>query len=185
GTDSTAPTEAVPGDTYTAAATGGGSGNPVTFSSTTTTVCRLDGSTVTLDAPGTCTIAADQAAGNGFRAAQRVTQDIAVSTISTNVELSLDLDTIYDGQSASATAEVTVAAGTLAAAGGTVQFAVDGIDVGDAVAIDADGRATSPELMGEVGTNEVTATYEPRSEEHTSELQSRENLVCRLRLEKK
>src|SRR5690606_3918586 len=26
---------------------------------------------------------------------------------------------------------------------------------------------------------------EPRSEEHTSELQSRENLVCRLRLEKK
>src|SRR6266511_6060732 len=34
-----------------------------------------------------------------------------------------------------------------------------------------------PELKGPV--------FEPRSEEHTSELQSRENLVCRLLLEKK
>src|SRR5690606_41957219 len=32
---------------------------------------------------------------------------------------------------------------------------------------------------------ERTAVPEPRSEEHTSELQSRENLVCRLLLEKK
>src|SRR5690606_41367186 len=31
----------------------------------------------------------------------------------------------------------------------------------------------------------MTATPPPRSEEHTSELQSRENLVCRLLLEKK
>src|SRR5690606_39755200 len=29
------------------------------------------------------------------------------------------------------------------------------------------------------------SSFEPRSEEHTSELQSRENLVCRLLLEKK
>src|SRR5436309_12432815 len=34
------------------------------------------------------------------------------------------------------------------------------------------------------GTNPVTSE-ETRSEEHTSELQSRENLVCRLLLEKK
>src|SRR5690606_39340158 len=33
--------------------------------------------------------------------------------------------------------------------------------------------------------NEVMAEYFARSEEHTSELQSRENLVCRLLLEKK
>src|SRR5690606_41199113 len=31
----------------------------------------------------------------------------------------------------------------------------------------------------------VRISFEPRSEEHTSELQSRENLVCRLLLEKK
>src|SRR5690606_41101405 len=31
----------------------------------------------------------------------------------------------------------------------------------------------------------IPARFSPRSEEHTSELQSRENLVCRLLLEKK
>src|SRR6266511_4585937 len=36
-----------------------------------------------------------------------------------------------------------------------------------------------------VGACDVTATLAARSEEHTSELQSRENLVCRLLLEKK
>src|SRR5690606_39681752 len=39
-------------------------------------------------------------------------------------------------------------------------------------------------IMGEVGAAGQYA-YVPRSEEHTSELQSRENLVCRLLLEKK
>src|SRR5690606_41888559 len=36
-----------------------------------------------------------------------------------------------------------------------------------------------------VTTDQLTQIYGPRSEEHTSELQSRENLVCRLLLEKK
>src|SRR5690606_40832899 len=35
------------------------------------------------------------------------------------------------------------------------------------------------------GAEEVVAAIQARSEEHTSELQSRENLVCRLLLEKK
>src|SRR5690606_41816689 len=35
------------------------------------------------------------------------------------------------------------------------------------------------------GCAAVVGRYEPRSEEHTSELQSREKLVCRLLLEKK
>src|SRR6202043_3125630 len=37
-------------------------------------------------------------------------------------------------------------------------------------------------IRGTIGTD---LRLEPRSEEHTSELQSRENLVCRLLLEKK
>src|SRR5688572_31629988 len=36
-----------------------------------------------------------------------------------------------------------------------------------------------------LGGGERHALYEPRSEEHTSELQSQSNLVCRLLLEKK
>src|SRR5207302_6087200 len=38
---------------------------------------------------------------------------------------------------------------------------------------------------GNEGEREAKLIREPRSEEHTSELQSRENLVCRLLLEKK
>src|SRR5690606_39167698 len=34
-------------------------------------------------------------------------------------------------------------------------------------------------------SNNLSSVFPPRSEEHTSELQSRENLVCRLLLEKK
>src|SRR5207302_8266857 len=39
-------------------------------------------------------------------------------------------------------------------------------------------------LVSEMTDTQTTATLVNRSEEHTSELQSRENLVCRLLLEK-
>src|SRR5690606_39933102 len=46
------------------------------------------------------------------------------------------------------------------------------------------GRRALPELVGELPVRVVPAAGgEGRSEEHTSELQSRENLVCRLLLE--
>src|SRR5690606_42159558 len=47
-------------------------------------------------------------------------------------------------------------------------------------------RIVHRELRGQVGYDLVKVhDLAPRSEEHTSELQSRENLVCRLLLEKK
>src|SRR5690606_41898516 len=46
------------------------------------------------------------------------------------------------------------------------------------------GFVITVELVREVGCQDGLA-HSPRSEEHTSELQSRENLVCRLLLEKK
>src|SRR5690606_41939049 len=58
------------------------------------------------------------------------------------------------------------------------QFAVDLIiDTGD---ISDHGTKAENKFVEEIGTLGV-----PRSEEHTSELQSREKLVCRLLLEKK
>src|SRR5690606_41728481 len=45
------------------------------------------------------------------------------------------------------------------------------------------GRSASPPRPSRPGSD--NATTHDRSEEHTSELQSRENLVCRLLLEKK
>src|SRR5436309_11418980 len=42
-----------------------------------------------------------------------------------------------------------------------------------------------PSVSRECARGRTLACLSPRSEEHTSELQSRENLVCRLLLEKK
>src|SRR5207302_3924419 len=47
--------------------------------------------------------------------------------------------------------------------------------------LDAAAKAEIDHILRE----EITVPVGPRSEEHTSELQSRENLVCRLLLEKK
>ena len=75
---STPPSPALLGGTYAVAATGGGSGNPVVFSSLTPLVCSVAGGTVSLDAVGACTIAADQAAGSGYAAAPQATQTFNV-----------------------------------------------------------------------------------------------------------
>jgi hypothetical protein len=62
----------------TISATGGASGNPVTFSSTTPSVCSVDGNSVTPLAAGTCTIAADQAGNTGYLAAPQVSQSVMI-----------------------------------------------------------------------------------------------------------
>ena len=72
----------VAGGTGTVSATGGASGNPVTFTSTTTSVCTVsgtNGSTVTGVAPGACTIAADQAGNANYDAAPQVTQNFSIA----------------------------------------------------------------------------------------------------------
>jgi len=77
----TAPTITV-GGTGTVTATGGGSGNPVTFTSQTTGVCTnggTNGSTITGVTAGTCTIAADQAGNASYNAAPQVTQSFSIA----------------------------------------------------------------------------------------------------------
>ncbi|CAK0740693.1 hypothetical protein CCP3SC15_100039 [Gammaproteobacteria bacterium] len=69
------------GGTTTVSATGGASGNPVTFSSTTPSVCTVSGSTVTGIAAGTCTIAANQAGNTNYSAAAQATQNISVNIV--------------------------------------------------------------------------------------------------------
>jgi hypothetical protein len=72
------------GATATITATGGGSGNPIVFTSNTPTVCSVAAAsattgTVTGIIVGTCTIAANQAASAAFSAATAVTQTINVT----------------------------------------------------------------------------------------------------------
>src|SRR5690606_39642153 len=50
---------------------------------------------------------------------------------------------------------------------------------------DLDEIKAKKDALQEIVQNLSMKLYEERSEEHTSELQSRENLVCRLLLEKK
>lgn len=76
---SSPPSPALTGGTYNVTATGGASGNAVTFSSLTVGVCTVSASTVSLIAIGNCTVAANQAAGNGYTAAAQATQTFTVS----------------------------------------------------------------------------------------------------------
>jgi outer membrane protein OmpA-like peptidoglycan-associated protein len=75
------PTSPLVGTTYTVLATGGGSGNPVTYTrdSSSTSGCSVNAATgvVSLSSPaGTCVIDANQSAGNGYSAAPQVQQTV-------------------------------------------------------------------------------------------------------------
>ncbi|MDD2775368.1 MAG: lectin like domain-containing protein [Gallionella sp.] len=63
-------------------ATGGASGNPVTFTSLTPTICSVVGNTVTGIAVGSCSIAANQAGNSTFAAASQVTQNVNIGVAS-------------------------------------------------------------------------------------------------------
>ncbi len=67
------------GGTGTVSATGGGSGNPVIFTSQTTSKCTVSGTTVTGVSAGTCTIAANQAGSASFSAAPQVTLSFSIA----------------------------------------------------------------------------------------------------------
>jgi hypothetical protein len=77
---SSPPSAAIVGEAYTVSAAGGGSGNVVTFTSLAPAVCAVAGNAVSLNAGGTCTIAADQAGSAGYLAAPQVTQSFSVNT---------------------------------------------------------------------------------------------------------
>jgi uncharacterized repeat protein (TIGR01451 family) len=67
------------GGTFNVAATGGGSGNPVVFDSTTPSVCTISATTVTMLAAGHCALTADQAGNGNYAAAAQVTLDVTIN----------------------------------------------------------------------------------------------------------
>jgi sugar lactone lactonase YvrE len=84
-------------------ATGGASGNPVVFSSTTPAVCNVSGSAVTGVAGGTCTIAANQAGNATYSAAPEVTQSFSILPVAQTITFST-LPPLRVGTSVQATA---------------------------------------------------------------------------------
>ncbi len=73
---SIAPSDAAVGGSYTVAASGGGSGEPVAFSigSDSGSVCSIAGTTVTFTGRGGCRLLANQAGGNGYGPAPQAQQ---------------------------------------------------------------------------------------------------------------
>jgi hypothetical protein len=78
-----APATAKSGDSFTVAAAGGGSGNPVTFTVGAGSVCTLSGSTYTMTSnTGFCSVVANQAGNSAYAAAPQVTETVtAVKTV--------------------------------------------------------------------------------------------------------
>ena len=68
------------GRTATINAKGGDSGNPLRFSSSTTDICTVSGSTLTAVAAGTCTVTANQDGNDSFEAATSATLNVSVAT---------------------------------------------------------------------------------------------------------
>ena len=64
---------------FAISASGGASGNPVLFASTTPAVCRIDGSSVTMLSAGRCSLTANQAGNAQYQAAAQVTLDVDIT----------------------------------------------------------------------------------------------------------
>jgi len=76
--DPALPVEALIGTQLTVTATGGASGNPVTFSVLTPGTCALSGNVLSLTNVGACTVTADQAGGSEYEAAPQQSATVAV-----------------------------------------------------------------------------------------------------------
>ena len=112
---STAPANArVGGATYAPTATGGASGQPVTFTidGTATGVCSISGGVVSFSAVGTCIVDANQAGDGDYNAAPQKQQSFAVAkgdqTIAFTQPADLRFDQTPAALSATATSGLTV-----------------------------------------------------------------------------
>lgn len=94
------------------------SGLPVSYSVTTPAICSLAGTTVTMIATGTCTIAANQAGNVNFLAAPTVTQSVPLGALVSRTEIRSSANPAAFGAPVIFTATVTGAV----VPGGTVQF---------------------------------------------------------------
>jgi hypothetical protein len=153
---------ALPAKTYgdaplTVSATGGASGNAVTFGSRTPVVCSVSGNTVTILAAGTCTILASQADNNNYNAATNVNQSFAVAKAASTTTVTSSANPAGSGQNVTFTATVSSPAGTPT---GTVTFR-DGVSpitgCTDVALVAGQAACTTSTLT--VGAHSITADY--------------------------
>jgi hypothetical protein len=96
----------------------------------------------------------------GFGASYRTTQRIL--TYSTTTSLSAAEKVSQPGEWVAFTARVVPnGSGGLGPASGTVQFAVDGVNAGESVTVDAKGQATWETSHLKLGASQIMASYQP------------------------
>jgi hypothetical protein len=110
-------------------------------------------------AAGNRTVVANFVGGSGFTNSTSAPfiYSVAAVTASSTTNLALSAATVaYPG---TVTATATVTSGGAPVTGGTVQFTVDGANLGSPVALNASGVASSPAISRNAGTYTVSAVY--------------------------
>jgi hypothetical protein len=135
---SSRPASAVVGDTYQVSATGGGSGNAVTFSiDPTSTGCGVSATGLaTFTGAGTCQIDADQAGNSSYADAPRVSQSVVVGKAAQVLTLT---STPPAHPLVGGTYRIDASGG---GSGNPVTFSVDAASTGGACTVDATGLVT-------------------------------------------
>ena len=153
---STAPTSATYGSTYRPAATGGASGNAVTFTidSTATSICSISAGLVSMTGVGTCKVNANQASSTNYAAATQAQQSFTVAKVSQATTFTASLTTLNLGQSDTLTVTVTPGAT------GTVTFKdASNNSLCTTDALNSSGVASCSWTPTLAGIYEVTANY--------------------------
>ena len=124
------------GPTYSVSASGGGSANPVMFSSSNPFVCQVSGSTVSFVSGGTCTIDANQAGNASYAPARTTAQSFVVDPCTAPVFTSPDQAT------ATAGTPFTFTAATCHPLTGAPKFKATGLPPGLTLSGNGDNTAT-------------------------------------------
>ncbi len=144
------------------------SGLPVSISSNTPSICTVNGSLVTLVAPGDCSLTASQVGNGNYNPATPVNAVFTVTALGTSTTVTaVSPSSAVFGQPVSLTASVAASSGDTAP-GGQVQFTVGGKScqavLGNASGLTATASCTLNATTGFPGvgaSQTVVATYSP------------------------
>jgi hypothetical protein len=136
------------------------SGLPVSYAGSGTCAVTSAGN-VHLTGAGTCTVTASQS-GDASHNPATSQQTFAIDKATPATSISSSLIAAKLTQNVTFTATVTPPANTTAATG-TMQFRDDGVDIGPAVTLDANGTAAFSTAALTAGTHTITAVYSGNS----------------------
>ncbi|SDJ78006.1 Cadherin-like beta sandwich domain-containing protein [Pedobacter sp. ok626] len=158
-------------------ATGGGSGNPVTYTSSNHTVATVSGNAVTIVGVGTTMITASQAGNAAYNAAPNVPRLLTVGKGTATLSLS-NLTAVYDGTQKSATVttnpvglsgvSITYDGSTIAPIAVGTYAVVASLSNADYTAADVTGSLVIGKGTATLSLSNLTATYDGTAKSATA-----------------